>query len=123
MIRSLIFDVDGVIVDTEKIHFDAFRDILAKYGHDLTLKEFKKHFSGKSIAEEYIYSKPDPECYQEVLLRLNLPSKEVVGIEDSPSGIEALNKADIFSIGLTKTHFKKELREARLITDSLLELL
>lgn len=35
MIRAVLFDMDGLIVDTEPIHFQAFRALMREYGHDL----------------------------------------------------------------------------------------
>jgi len=35
MIRAVLFDMDGLIVDTEPIHFQAFRGMMREYGHEL----------------------------------------------------------------------------------------
>lgn len=35
MIRALLFDMDGLILDTEPVHFLAFRAFLREYGFDL----------------------------------------------------------------------------------------
>jgi beta-phosphoglucomutase-like phosphatase (HAD superfamily) len=35
MIRAVLFDMDGLIVDTEPIHFKAFRALMRDYGHEL----------------------------------------------------------------------------------------
>ena len=226
VIRGIIFDVDGVVINTENIHFLSFQKILKKYNFDLTKEHYKKHFSGKSIkggilsllaeieiahnldledfitifsqekinstlelfkkkllfyedtisfikkvkkgniklkqlgvispnpklafttglenvllhevlkhynllnlievvvtADKYIESKPNPECYNTTLSLMELKSENVFGVEDSPSGIKALNEANIFSVGLTTTHRKGELKEAQLIVKSLQEIL
>ena len=39
-IRGLIFDFDGLIVDTETAIFHAWRDIYAEFGEDLALEEY-----------------------------------------------------------------------------------
>ena len=49
MIKGVIFDVDGVIVNTENTHFLAFREVLKRYKYDLNFNKYKEHFSGKSI--------------------------------------------------------------------------
>lgn len=36
MIRGIIFDLDGVIIDTEPLHFEAYQFALLPYGCDLT---------------------------------------------------------------------------------------
>ena len=35
MIRAVLFDMDGLIVDTEPVHFKAFRQMMRAYGHDI----------------------------------------------------------------------------------------
>lgn len=40
MLKAVIFDFDGVVVDTEHLHLGAFNDILAPYGVTITDKEY-----------------------------------------------------------------------------------
>lgn len=40
--KAIIFDFDGLIVDTETIWFHSFRDAVREYGGDLPLEEFAK---------------------------------------------------------------------------------
>lgn len=47
--EGIIFDVDGVLIDTENVHFSAYKTVLKKYGFDLTLEGYKKWLSGKTI--------------------------------------------------------------------------
>jgi len=225
-IKGLIFDVDGVIINTENAHFLAFKKVLKKYGFNLSKESYKKHFSGRSIkggilslleevdlkhdsplndfvtqfskekieatiglfkknlnffkdtlkfinkilsgerelkkigylpkkpvfalstglesvllnevlkhydlknifpititAEQYTHSKPHPECYNLAVSQMKLLPEQVIGIEDSPSGILALNNAGIFSVGITTTHTKKDLKEANLVVKKLTNLL
>ncbi|AUD22364.1 HAD family hydrolase [Bacillus sp. HBCD-sjtu] len=42
MMKAIIFDFDGLIVDTETIWFHSFRDAVREYGGDLPLEEFAK---------------------------------------------------------------------------------
>jgi beta-phosphoglucomutase-like phosphatase (HAD superfamily) len=35
MIRAVLFDMDGLIVDTEPIHFKAFRGMMREYGYEI----------------------------------------------------------------------------------------
>src|SRR5215210_4974696 len=37
MIKALIFDFDGLLVDTETPAFESWRALYAEYGHELTL--------------------------------------------------------------------------------------
>jgi HAD superfamily hydrolase (TIGR01509 family) len=38
MIRALLFDFDGLLVDTESPSFDAWADVYRQHGHELTLE-------------------------------------------------------------------------------------
>lgn len=42
MIKACIFDLDGVIVDTAKYHFIAWRKLANELGFDFTEKENEK---------------------------------------------------------------------------------
>ena len=35
MMRAVLFDMDGLIVDTEPVHFEAFRRMMREYGYEL----------------------------------------------------------------------------------------
>ena len=42
--RAVIWDMDGVIVDTEEYHFRAWREMLREQGIELTKADFKRTF-------------------------------------------------------------------------------
>ena len=46
MLRAVIFDFDGVITDTEVLHFRAFNEILASYGIKLALRDYYREWLG-----------------------------------------------------------------------------
>lgn len=43
MIKAIIFDNDGVLVDSEPLHHTAEKETMAKYGVDITEKDFMKY--------------------------------------------------------------------------------
>jgi HAD superfamily hydrolase (TIGR01509 family) len=49
----LIFDLDGLLADTEKLHCMAYQDALAKFGFKLTENDYSEHWilKGGSIGE------------------------------------------------------------------------
>jgi HAD superfamily hydrolase (TIGR01509 family) len=53
MITTLIFDLDGLLADTEKLHCRAYQDALAKFGFKLTENHYSEHWilKGGSIGE------------------------------------------------------------------------
>jgi len=56
-LRMIIFDFDGVIADTEKSHFEMFRQSLLGEGIELTWPEYCEKYLGYS----------DHECFKQVL--------------------------------------------------------
>jgi HAD superfamily hydrolase (TIGR01509 family) len=45
-LRAIVFDFDGVIANSEPLHFQAFRDIFAKYSVDLTETDYYTRYLG-----------------------------------------------------------------------------
>jgi HAD superfamily hydrolase (TIGR01509 family) len=43
-VRGVCFDLDGTLVDTERIQWQAYRRVLAGYGADLDLETYRRHF-------------------------------------------------------------------------------
>ena len=41
---------------------------------------------------DYTFPKPDPECYQKAIHTLARPSDAIIGFEDTPRGLRALNQ-------------------------------
>jgi len=46
MIKAVIFDFDGVIADTEILHFSAWREFYRRHDAELTREEWGKHAGG-----------------------------------------------------------------------------
>ncbi len=45
MLRGVIFDFDGVLVDSEKVHFEGFRAVLAEgAGIEIAFSEYAEHY-------------------------------------------------------------------------------
>jgi beta-phosphoglucomutase len=46
MLRTVIFDFDGVITDSEILHLRAFNQVLARYGVEISTKDYYKEYLG-----------------------------------------------------------------------------
>ena len=46
MIRSVIFDFNGVLVDDEAVHFELFREVLAEEGVVITEQDYHERYLG-----------------------------------------------------------------------------
>ena len=49
MLRSAIFDLDGLLIDSETVAYHVDRDILRYYGYDFTLAHYAEKYSGRTI--------------------------------------------------------------------------
>ena len=48
MIRALLWDLDGVVVDSGRYHYEAYRDLLSKLGRDLEQDAFLDFFGRRN---------------------------------------------------------------------------
>lgn len=51
MINTVIFDLDGLLVDTEATWYRVFKNMLNDYGYEFSLEEYVKDHSGKTIVD------------------------------------------------------------------------
>lgn len=51
--KAVLFDLDGVILDSEPLHVAAFQATLQEYGHDLRGHEYKEFFAGRTDKEGF----------------------------------------------------------------------
>lgn len=71
MIKAVIFDMDGVLVDTEPLHYLAWKSVFENHGSSLSEKEFTS-FVGKG----------NPAVASHLISTLNLKVKEEKIIEE-----------------------------------------
>lgn len=102
MITTLIFDLDGLLADTEKLHCRAYQDALAKFGFELTENDYSEHWilKGGSIGE-FIASRGldiDPELvrltkaerYEELVVSTAEPMPGAISILSRMRGLKNL---------------------------------
>lgn len=51
-IKAVLFDMDGLMIDSEPLHLQAFNRVLEKYGKHLTEEENKERYIGLSDEDE-----------------------------------------------------------------------
>ncbi|GIW45049.1 MAG: haloacid dehalogenase [Candidatus Binatia bacterium] len=50
---AVIFDLDGVLLDSEELHFRAYNEVLAEFGVQVGKKEYAEHWIGAGHGPEY----------------------------------------------------------------------
>ena len=63
MIKAVIFDLDGLLIDREIISYKIYKEILQQLGHNFSIEEYVQNFSGKTEVKNItnlidIYSLP-----------------------------------------------------------------
>ena len=48
MVKAIIFDFDGLLVDTEIVSYKIYKELLQQYGYTHTKEEYAQNFSGKT---------------------------------------------------------------------------
>lgn len=68
-------------------------------------------------------SKPEPDVFLYAARKLGVAPSDCIVIEDAPHGVEAANRAGMFSIGLVTTFTRDHLQNADFIADDFEKLL
>jgi HAD superfamily hydrolase (TIGR01509 family) len=89
----LIFDCDGVLVDSEVIAHETLRELMATLGRTITIDEMVREFAGKSLADtiataERLLGRPIPADVGEhfgrrLLDRFRRELKPISGVRDA----------------------------------------
>lgn len=48
MIRAIIFDFDGLLVDTEIVSYEIYKELMEHLGYEFTKSEYARNYSGKT---------------------------------------------------------------------------
>ena len=82
MVAALLFDFDGVIVDTEVPTFQSWRDTYADYGVDLALEDWLPAVgSGSSVSGAF-----DAVAHLERLIGTTVDREAVIAHRDAAKG-------------------------------------
>lgn len=79
MLRAVIFDFDGVITDSEILHFRAFNEVLGEFGCELTTKDYYEKYLGLN----------DVDCYKLLIQqgRLDASLEQIPEMVEKKTGI------------------------------------
>lgn len=57
MIKAIIFDMDGLLINSEMVSYKCYRDLIESYGFEFTLEEYIKDYPGKQLITSLNYIK------------------------------------------------------------------
>ena len=50
MIKAILFDLDGIVIDSEPIAYGILQEMVGKYGYNISLTDYATKYLGKSVA-------------------------------------------------------------------------
>ncbi len=57
MIKGVIFDMDGLMLDTENISYECYKHIVNSYGYDFSMDDYVKDYPGKQVTTSLAFIK------------------------------------------------------------------
>lgn len=70
---GIIFDLDGVLIDSEGLYFRAYSEVLKPYGVTVTPEEYEEHWIKTGTGPEYIVAKHNLAVSPDELRKLRSP--------------------------------------------------
>ena len=122
MKKAVIFDLDGLLIDSEVISHRLYDELLHRYGKSVTVAEYARDYSGKTgvanmtnvIArynlpitveegltwevareKELLRGKPWPDIFLKAAEKAHAAPADCLVLEDSEAGIQAAHAAGI----------------------------
>jgi beta-phosphoglucomutase len=108
--RGVIFDFDGVLIDSEPLHLRAFQDVLAQYGRSMTAQEYYGSYivySDREVLERLL---PPGEMLEAALAAKERRYLELMetGIPVFLDGLTLLSRTDGWRVGLATGSLRPE---------------
>jgi HAD superfamily hydrolase (TIGR01509 family) len=108
--RGVIFDLDGVLINSEPLHCRAFQEVLGSYGVGLTDREYYTHYivySDREVLERLL---PDRQILDAAVSAKERRYWELVeaGVPPFQDGLALLAKTDGWRVGLATGSIRRE---------------
>ena len=49
MLKAVIFDMDGLLIDSEVISYKCYKKLIESYGYSFTMDDYVKDYHGKQL--------------------------------------------------------------------------
>jgi len=96
MDKGVIFDLDGLLIDSEVISYQLYQDLIKPYGYSFSIEDYTQNYSGKAARKNM----------DDIVTRFQLP----ISIEEGLNFV-ALKEKNYFQKGIPLKKGAKELLE------------
>lgn len=108
--RGVIFDLDGVLINSEPLHCQAFQEVLGSYGVTVTDRDYYTNYivySDREVLERLL---PDRQSLDAAVAAKERRYWELVeaGVPPFQDGLALLAKADGWRVGLATGSIRRE---------------
>ncbi|MBI3208455.1 MAG: HAD family phosphatase [Candidatus Solibacter usitatus] len=115
---AVLFDFDGVIVDSEPLHQQCWREVLAPLGIDLTWEHYHKHFVGLSdrrMFEDFVAMASKPVRMEDLIAlypaKNALFGERILALSPFAAGIrELIAELSAYRLGVVSSSNGREVR-------------
>jgi beta-phosphoglucomutase len=104
---------------------DEYKMCIASGSRRVLIKAFVEKFELEDTfefiitAEDYKKGKPAPDAYLMAVDQMDLPTEDLIVIEDAPKGVRAAKEAGLKCLAVSHTHKREDLQEADWIIENL----
>ena len=94
-IRLVIFDLDGTLIDSQALQYEAFNTIFSQYGHTISKKEWIKYWIHQSCtAEQWIKMEGLDLDHKEIITKKTKLYKKLVQekLKLKPGALELIER-------------------------------
>lgn len=96
MYKGIIFDLDGLLIDSEIISYQLYQDLIKPYGYSFSIEDYTQNYSGKTAVSNM----------EAIIQRFQLPFTVKEGLE-----FTSLHEKEYFNRGVMLKKGAKELLE------------
>ena len=92
MLNTLIFDLDGTLTDTDPVHYQAWKQLLAREGRNLSEEDFRRHISGRAndaVCKD-LYPDKTPDEHTVIANEKEALLRELANTLEPTDGLETL---------------------------------
>jgi HAD superfamily hydrolase (TIGR01509 family) len=120
VIRGVLFDLDGVLVDSERVQWAAYRQVLAEFGVDVGIDEYRIHWIATGGGPEYAcrtYALPitaDELKARKAPVYLALAAEQATARAGAPAAVRRLRETHRLAVATNSTRAEVDLLLGRL---------